>query len=78
MTIELKINGEVRQTDNTGNMNYKIDQQIEYMERNGPVHFCEGDLLMSGTPEGIAPVVEGDELEASLIDPEGNTISQIR
>jgi len=56
-------------------MNYKIDEQISYMETNGPVNFCEGDLLMSGTPEGIAPVVSGDRLEASLIGPDGETLS---
>ena len=52
-------------------MNYKIDEQVRYMEEQGPVFFNEGDLLMSGTPEGIAPVLEGDILEASLRCPEG-------
>ena len=33
---------------------------------------------MSGTPEGIAPVVEGDVLEASLRGPNGDLISEIR
>ena len=48
------------------------------MEENGPILFGEGDLLMSGTPEGIAPVVEGDVLEAFLRGPDGELISQIR
>ena len=39
MNLELKINGEVRQQDNTGNMNYKIDEQVNYMEENGPILF---------------------------------------
>ena len=78
MELELTINGQVRQKDNTGNMNYKINEQLDYMEETGPVVFNEGDLLMSGTPEGIAPVVEGDILEASLRGPDGVLISQIR
>jgi len=78
MELELTINGEMRQRDNTGNMNYKINEQVAYMEEQGPINFGEGDLLMSGTPEGIAPVVEGDVLEASLRGPDGQTISQIR
>ena len=78
MQLELKINGEVRQADNTGNMHYKIDEQVRYMEENGPIHFNEGDLLMSGTPEGIAPVLEGDLLEATLRGPDGSLISEIR
>ena len=78
MLLELKINGEVRQADNTGNMNFKIDEQVRYLEENGPINFDEGDLLMSGTPEGIAPVVEGDVLEATLRGPDGALISEIR
>ena len=68
----------MRQADNTGNMNFKIDEQVAYMEEQGPILFREGDLLMSGTPEGIAPVVEGDVLEASLRGPNGDLISEIR
>ena len=67
----------MRQADNTGNMNFKIDEQVSYMEETGPILFREGDLLMSGTPEGIAPVVEGDVLEASLRGPNGDLISEI-
>ena len=48
------------------------------MEQNGPINFGEGDLLMSGTPEGIAPVLQGDVLEASLIGPDGETLTTIR
>lgn len=59
-------------------MNFKINEQVAYMEENGPIDFKEGDLLMSGTPEGIAPVVEGDVLEASLRGPDGELISEIR
>ena len=33
--LELIINGEVRQKDITGNMNYKIDEMINYMEQEG-------------------------------------------
>ena len=77
--LELKINGEVRQSDITGNMNFKINEQLDYMEENGPIMFGEGDLIMTGTPEGIAPVVEGDVLEAAMYCPDdGSLISSIR
>ena len=78
VVLELKINGEVRQLDNTGNMNFKLEQLIAYMEETGPINFVEGDLLMTGTPEGVGPVLEGDVLEASLRGPDGDLISQIR
>lgn len=47
-------------------MIFKIDEQIRYMEETANIPLKEGDLLMSGTPEGIAPVQEGDLLEATL------------
>ena len=62
----LTINGEVRQKDNTGNMLFKIDEQIRYLEETANITLGEGDLLMTGTPENIAPVREGDKLFASL------------
>ena len=64
--LELKINGETRQKDNTGNMLFKIPEQMHYLESDAKMRLNEGDLLMSGTPEGIAPVAEGDLLEATI------------
>lgn len=75
--LELKKNGQVAMGDLTGNMHFKIDQQIEYIESKG-VTLGEGDLIMSGCPEGIAPVNEGDLLEASMkCAKSGETLSQI-
>jgi 2-keto-4-pentenoate hydratase/2-oxohepta-3-ene-1,7-dioic acid hydratase in catechol pathway len=47
-------------------MIFKIDQQIKYLEEVAGIHLKEGDLIMTGTPENIAPVREGDTLEASM------------
>ena len=47
-------------------MIFKIDQQIDYLERVANIELKEGDLIMTGTPEGIAPVREGDVLDAVL------------
>ena len=72
----LKINGEIRQQDNTGNMIFKIGQQIEYLENVAGITLGEGDLIMTGTPENIAPVRDGDCLEASMSF-DGNQLSTI-
>lgn len=45
---------------------FRIDEQIRYLEEVANITLGEGDLLMTGTPENIAPVREGDCLEASL------------
>ena len=47
-------------------MIFKIGEQIKFLEHDAGVTLGEGDLLMTGTPENIAPVREGDCLEASL------------
>jgi 2-keto-4-pentenoate hydratase/2-oxohepta-3-ene-1,7-dioic acid hydratase in catechol pathway len=47
-------------------MIFKIDKQIEYLEKVAGITLCEGDLIMTGTPENIAPVREGDCMEASM------------
>ena len=75
MLLELKKNGEVAMGDLTGNMHFKINEQIDYIESKGSA-LKEGDLILSGCPEGIAPVAEGDLLEASLKCPtSGKTVS---
>lgn len=47
-------------------MLFKIGQQIDYLENVAGISLGEGDLLMTGTPENIAPVREGDCMEASM------------
>ena len=61
--LELKVDGEVRQKDITGNMLFKIHEQMEYI-RSQNVTVNEGDLLLSGTPEGIAFVEPGNHISA--------------
>jgi len=63
----LKINGAIRQQDNTGNMIFGIDKQIDYLENEANIPLIEGDLLLTGTPENIAPVRAGDCLEAFMM-----------
>ena len=72
----LKVNGEVKQSDNTGNMVFDIPKQIDYIENVAGIQLNEGDLLMTGTPENIAPVSEGDCMEASM-SVDGQVISTI-
>ena len=62
--LELKINGQTRQHDTTGNMHYKIWDQLDFISKY--MTLDQGDLLMTGTPEGMGPVNEGDKLEAYL------------
>ena len=59
--IELKVNGQVRQTSDLSFMIWSIPETIAYLSRL--VRLEAGDLIMTGTPEGVAACVRGDVLE---------------
>lgn len=64
LDISLKINGQLRQHSNTRNMIFTIEEMIEYISSIFTLE--AGDLIFTGTPEGVGEVVSGDRLEAEL------------
>lgn len=64
LDIELKINGETRQSSNTRHLIFRIPQIIEYLTQF--VTLEEGDIVATGTPGGVGPVLPGDMIEASI------------
>jgi len=62
--IELKVNGEVRQNGDVSDMIWKIPETISYLSQQ--VELFPGDLIFTGTPAGVGPVVKGDVIEASV------------
>ena len=63
-TLGLSINGEVRQQGTTADMIHKIVPLIAYMSRFFTLK--AGDVILTGTPEGVGPLHGGDELEVSF------------
>ena len=59
--IELKVNGQVRQTSDLSKLIWSVPEVIANL--SGLVRLEPGDLIMTGTPEGVAAVVRGDLLE---------------
>ncbi|MDD5034586.1 MAG: fumarylacetoacetate hydrolase family protein [Methylococcaceae bacterium] len=62
--IELKVNGELRQSGNVADMLWKIPQTVHYLSTR--MELFPGDLLFTGTPAGGGPVVKGDVIEATV------------
>ena len=62
----LKINGEIRQKSNTKNMIFSIEKIIEFISNIMTLE--PGDLILTGTPEGVDEIKKGDVLEAKLAD----------
>jgi fumarylpyruvate hydrolase len=62
--IELKVNGAIRQSSDLSNMIWNVPETIAYLSRL--VRLAPGDLIMTGTPEGVGAVVPGDMLEGAI------------
>lgn len=62
--IILNVNGKERQHSNTKNMIFRIDVLIAFLSSIFTLE--EGDIIYTGTPEGVAQVVSGDVLNAEI------------
>jgi fumarylpyruvate hydrolase len=62
--IELKVNGEVRQKSEIGKLIWSVPEIIEQLSAGWAL--APGDLIFTGTPEGVAAVVAGDALSARI------------
>ncbi len=63
LELTLKVNGEVRQHGTTADMLFPVATLVAYLSTVFTLE--EGDLIYTGTPEGVGPVLAGDVLEAS-------------
>ena len=59
--IELRVNGAVRQTSDLSKLIWSVAETVAYLSKL--VRLEPGDLIFTGTPEGVAAVVRGDLLE---------------
>lgn len=64
ISFHLTINGEVRQEGNTSMMLFDFGTIIEYVSQFFTLK--KGDLIYTGTPAGVGPVIIGDRLEGYL------------
>ncbi|MBX5472647.1 MAG: fumarylacetoacetate hydrolase family protein [Acetobacteraceae bacterium] len=62
--IVLSVNGKVRQNSDIANMIWPVSGIIAELSRF--VRLEPGDLIFTGTPEGVGPVSRGDVLEGSI------------
>lgn len=62
--LTLSVNGQVRQRGTTADMLFPVQDLLAYLDENFAPR--PGDLVFTGTPSGVGPVVAGDRIEASL------------
>lgn len=58
--IHLSLNGSVKQDAQLDDLVWKVDEIIAHL--SGFYHLGPGDLIMTGTPAGVGPVVPGDKI----------------
>ncbi|MEE8247632.1 MAG: fumarylacetoacetate hydrolase family protein [Alphaproteobacteria bacterium] len=64
LDLELTLNGEVRQRSNTRHLIFDVPKLIAYASAAYTLY--PGDVIMTGTPEGVGPVAAGDVIEAEI------------
>jgi fumarylpyruvate hydrolase len=63
-TIALTVNGETRQNSTTAHMTWSVPEIVSKLSEF--YELAPGDLVMTGTPEGVGAVDPGDVLEARV------------
>jgi fumarylpyruvate hydrolase len=58
--IELKVNGQIKQQSNIDHLIWSVPETISFLSKL--VELKPGDLIYSGTPDGIGAVTAGDYL----------------
>ena len=66
LNFRLDIDGRTVQQGQTADMSYTVDELIAYISRFFTLR--TGDLLFTGTPQGVGPVKEDNHLEGWLED----------
>jgi fumarylpyruvate hydrolase len=62
--IELRVNGQIKQNADISALIHKVPEVVAHL--SGFYHLQPGDLIYTGTPEGVGPVKPGDVLEGTI------------
>ena len=64
ISVQTRVNGQVKQDGNTRDMMFSIDRIVQHISQ-----FCTllpGDLIATGTPEGVGPLQNGDVVTVTV------------
>ena len=64
LTLETRVNGEVRQHGSTLDFIFSIPELLRYI--TAAIMLEPGDLLLTGTPAGVGPLKAGDRVDVSI------------
>ena len=64
VTIETRVNGELRQQGSTNDFIFPIPRLLEHI--TAVMTLFPGDIVLTGTPAGVGPLNPGDCVEVSI------------
>lgn len=62
--VQSRINGEIRQSATTEDMNFDVETLVAYVSEN--VTLYPGDIILTGSPSGISKISHGDSVECEI------------
>ena len=62
--VECRVNGEVRQTGNTADMVRSARELVSWI--SSVMTLLPGDVILTGTPAGVGPLVAGDQVSVTI------------
>lgn len=64
LDIQMRVNGEIRQSSNTKQLVFSVPYLVSYLSRWMTLE--PGDILFTGTPSGVRPLKAGDVTEVEI------------
>ena len=64
LQIKSYVNGQLKQDGNTRDMMFKIGEILEFI--SSIMTLLPGDVILTGTPEGVSKVERGDEIKIEI------------
>ena len=64
LAVTCRVNGQVKQQASTADMVFKIAQLVEFI--TAAMTLEPGDVILTGTPEGVSPIQPGDVVEVEI------------
>ncbi len=64
LSVRTRVNGQVRQQGSVGEMAFSIPRIIAHI--SGIMTLEPGDIVSTGTPEGVGPLADGDVVEVEV------------
>ena len=73
--VELLVNGEIKQEGDLSQMIWKVPEMISYLSEY--FELAGGDVIMSGTPAGVGPIVKGDVIVVNIASLKSLTVAVV-